>query len=98
MHQQLALASRLFIEDIALFIGAYVHTDDEKLAVLDRAVAILEIYRALTDAFDLCTEKSDARFVFFVYEIVVICFFILRYDFSSLLFVISHGDILLSFI
>jgi hypothetical protein len=74
------------------------HPDDEDLAVFYRAIAILEVCCALTDAFDLCTEKSDARFVFFVYEIVVICFFILRYDFSRLLFVISHGDILLSFI
>jgi hypothetical protein len=98
VEEQFALPQRIHIEYIALLIGADVHADHPRLSPTDGNVAILQITLALTDAFDLCTEKSDARFVFFVYEIVVICFFILRYDFSSLLFVISHGDILLSFI
>ena len=69
------------------------HTDDEKLSVLYRAVAILEIYCALTDAFDLSSEKSDSCLVLLVNEVVVICFFVLSYDLGRLLFVISHGGV-----
>ena len=96
VHQQLALTSRLAVEDIALFVGTYVHTDNEKLAVFDRAVGIFEIYRTHTDAFDLCAEKSDTCLVLFVNEVIVIGFFVLRDYLSRLLFVLSHGQVLLS--
>ena len=96
VHQKLAVAERLAVEDVAFFVGAYVHSDDEKLAVFDRAVGILKVYRALTDAFYLCAEKSDARFVFLIHEIVVVGFFILC-DYFVSAFLLCHADILLAF-
>ena len=35
MHEQLSVASRLSVEDIALFIWTYVHSKDEKLSVFE---------------------------------------------------------------
>ena len=93
--EKLALAPWLAVKDIALFIGADMHTDDEKLAVLDRAVGILQVYRSHADTFDLCAEKSDTCLVLFVNEVIVIGFFVLSYDLTCLLFV-SHGQVLLS--
>ena len=38
VHQQLSGADGILVENVALFIGAYMHSDNEKLAVFDRAV------------------------------------------------------------
>ena len=61
-----------------MLVRAYVHADDEKFSVLYIAVAVLEVDAACADAFDFRAEKFNSRLLFFVDEIIVICFFVLR--------------------
>ena len=96
VHQKLALTHRVAIEDISVLIGTDVHTDDEKLAVLEVAVGVLEIDRACAQTFDLRAEKLDARLVFFVHEIVVIRFFVLGNYLMPALFISQNGHLLFS--
>ena len=64
VHEKLSVAERFTVEDVALFIRAYVHSDKQKLAFDDIAVGILEVYRAVSDAFYLGAVKSDAGLIF----------------------------------
>ena len=91
MHKELTLTERISVEDISMLIWGDVHSDYEKLAVLYVDIGILQIDLTRSEAFDLGTEKLDARFVLFVHEIVVIGFFILRDDLCAAAFVISHS-------
>ena len=94
MHKQTATAHRISIEDIAVLVWAYVHADDEELAVLDVNIRVLEIDAACADALDLGAEKLDARLVFFVHEIVVVSLFILRDKLCTALFISQNGHLL----
>ena len=63
MQQQLALAEGITIEDIALFVRTYVHTDNERLAVFDFDVGVLDVDLAQTNALDFCSDKSHSAFI-----------------------------------
>ena len=63
MQQQFALAEGITIEDIALFVRTYVHTDNERLAVFDFDVGILDVDLAQTNALDFCSDKSHSAFI-----------------------------------
>ena len=71
MHQQLALAHGVPVEDIALLIGGDVHPVDEKLAAVDGAIAVLQIDGPGPQAFDLGARQGDAAFIGLLHEIVV---------------------------
>lgn len=71
VHEQLAYTQRIFIEDIALFIGADMASVEEELTVFDNAEAILQIDCALAQGFDLCAEELNACFVSILDKIVV---------------------------
>jgi len=87
VHKKLATAQGVTVEDIAVLVGAYMHTDNEKLAVLDVAVGVLEVDTSCANALDLGTEKLDASLIFFLNEIVVVRLFVLRCDLDSAVFV-----------
>ena len=90
MHQELAVAQGLAVENIAMLVGADVDADGVQLAVLDVAVGVLEIDATAADALDLSAVELDACFVLLVYEVVVPCLLILGDDLDSLLFQNSH--------
>ena len=71
VHQQLALAHGVPVEDIALLIGGDVHPVDEKLAAVNRAIAVLQIDGPGPQAFDLGARQGDAAFIGLLHEIVV---------------------------
>ena len=86
VHQKLSIPQRLSVENVALLIRADVHSHHKELSVLDGAIGILQVDRALTNAFDLGAEQGDPRLVFFVHEIIVPCLAVLCNDPSALLF------------
>ena len=59
VHQELARAQRIVIEDIPLLIRADMHMLDENLAILDDSIAVLEIGLAGPQGFDLCPLQSQ---------------------------------------
>ena len=75
MQQQFALAEGITIEDIAKSYmdvydsriiskaGTYVHTDNERLAVFDFDVGVLDVDLAQTNALDFCSDKSHSAFI-----------------------------------
>jgi len=71
VHEQLAFTQRIAIEDVALFVGADVHADDEHLTVNDLTERVLEIDRTASQALDLGTHQRDSALKGLVHEIVV---------------------------
>ena len=71
VHEQLALAQGISVKDISLLIGGDMHTHHEHLAVLDGAIAILQIDRTGPEALDLGAGKGNAAFIGLLHEIVV---------------------------
>lgn len=61
------------------------HPLDPDFAFPDLRPALLQIDPSLPDAFHFRAEQGDAAFVFFLYEIIVPRFAVLRDDFDSLL-------------
>ena len=79
VHQQFFGAHGITIEDISLLIGADVHLLGKQLAVVDRAIRVLEIDVARPQALDLGAKQLDTCLIRFLYKIFVPRFFILRY-------------------
>ncbi len=63
VEKQTARTDRVFVEDITLFVRGDMHIADKELAVGDIAPAVLEVYRTLTQGFNLSTVKFDAGLV-----------------------------------
>ena len=78
MKKKPSYTKRVFIKDIPLFIRRDMHSVDKHLTIVNFAIALLKIYLSLTDAFYLCAEQLYAGFCFFLYEILVIRFLVLR--------------------
>ena len=85
MHKKAAAAVGVAVKYISLFIGAYVHSVHKNFAVFYVAPAVLQVYLTGADAFDLRTEKLNARFVAVVDKIVVTGFFIFCNGFYAFL-------------
>ncbi len=83
VHKELAVAQRISVEDVALFVGTDVYSRGEDLAVFYFAVGVLEVHLTFSQALDLRAEKLDSRFVFLVHEIIVVCLFVLGDYLSS---------------
>lgn len=85
VQKKLSDTQRVLVENIALFIRRNMHPVYEHLPIVYLAVAFLKIYLSLTNAFYLCSAQFDARFDFFFYEILVMCFLVLC-EYSRALF------------
>ena len=84
MQQQSSGAQRIFVEDIALFVGADVHVINEGFSILDLNVAFLQTALTRTQAFYLCTSQRNTGLYGFFDKVVMICFFVLRDQFCTL--------------
>ena len=62
VHEQAARTHGVFVEDVSMLVGAHVHPANPKLAVLDGAEAVLEVYLTCADGLDLGTEKLNSGF------------------------------------
>ena len=71
MHQQTAGSDRVFIEYVAMLIGADVHAADEQLPILHGAERILQIHLPRPNGLDLRPEKLYARLKALQHEILV---------------------------
>ena len=71
MQEKLSDAHRVLVEDISVVIGGNVHTVYEKLAVVDSTPAVLKVYAASADRFDLGADKLNACFKAFEDKIFV---------------------------
>ena len=60
VQQQLLVAQRITVVDIPLLVRADVHAFHPDFALPDLGPAFLEVYLAEADAFDFCSEKSNA--------------------------------------
>ena len=66
------------------------HALDEQLAVLDRAVGVLQVQRAGPDGLDLRAEKLNARLILILHKVVVKGFAVLGRDLDSLFLRMAH--------
>ena len=78
MHKESAHAHGIAVEDISLLIGGNVHTVHKNFALDYGTPAVLEVYPALTDRFDLGSEQLDARLIALLDKIIVVRLFVLR--------------------
>ena len=96
MQQQSADAPWVFVEYIALFIGAYMHTFYPHLAVINTAPAVLEVNAALADGLYLSAHQFNAALDGFQYKVVVPRLAVIGYLFCAL-FIDRHRRDLLCF-
>lgn len=85
MHKQFAVAPRLTVENVALFVRTYVYAAGEDLSVFYQAERVLEVDLSRPYTFDFGAEKSNSGFVGILDEIVVIRFFVLGNYFAGFL-------------
>lgn len=71
VHQEFPAAQRIVVEDIALIIGADMQVLDEKLAVLDARITVLEVGPSGAQGLDFRSLKGKASLKRFVYEVIV---------------------------
>ena len=69
VHQQTPRPYRVTVKDVAVFVGADMHTADKQLAVLDGTEAVLQVDLAGTDRLDLGTGKLNPRLKALEHEI-----------------------------
>ena len=62
----------------AVLPRADVHPQHKKLAVLDAAIAVLQVHPPGPDGFDLCAGQGNTRLIGFFYKIIVPRLFVLR--------------------
>ena len=86
MKQQLSFAKRVTIEDIALFIGAYMHADDENLSVLNLGIGVLDIDFTHTNTLHLGPNKSDTALIGIFDEVFMPCLSIFTEELDSRLY------------
>ena len=85
VHQKAAAAIRVAVEYVPLFVWAYVHSVHEDFAVFNVAPAVFKIHLTGADAFDLRTEKLNARFVAVVNKIIMTGFLVFCNGFYAFL-------------
>ena len=86
VHQKPARTDGVFIENVAVLIGTYVHPAHEQLSVLYRTKGILKIHVTCTDGLDLGSGKLYARFKPLQHEVLVECFAVAGYFLHAELF------------
>ena len=59
VHKQPSGAHRVFVENVAVLIGTYVHAPEKKLPILYSAEAVFHVDLACTDGLDLSAKKLD---------------------------------------
>ena len=84
MQQQLLLAQRIGVEDVALLVGADVHAADQHLAVLDDGEALLEVHAPLAHALDLRAVQLHAALDALLDEVIVERLFVLCHGLDAL--------------
>ena len=85
VQKQLFGPERIPVKNITLFIRADMHSFNPYLVLTYLCPAFLQVYSALSDAFNLSSEKSDAAFKFFLNKIIMKSFAVLGDCFNSLL-------------
>ena len=84
IQKQDAIPSAFEIKITALFIRGDIEIFEKGRASVDGYEAIGKAHFARANALHLASHEDHARFIGLVYEVIVICFFILRYDFYML--------------
>ena len=90
VRQQPPRAARVFVEDVALLIGADVDPFCYQLAVIDIRPGILEVYPTGAQAFDLGADQLNAGFQRFDHKVFVAHLTVDGNHFLSA-FVLGHG-------
>ena len=78
------------VEDVAVVVGTDVHSLGEDLAAPQDAEAFLQVDLALTHALDFRAHQTQAAFVGFFHEIIVVCLFVLRDGLHA--FLVRHDE------
>ena len=92
VHEQAAGAAGFAVEDVALLIGADVHSVERHLPVLDGAEGILQIHVAHANGLHFRARQFDARLVAVLHKIVVKGFAVFRdLTVAGFLFLLRHG-------
>ena len=83
MHQELAVAKGVVVEDVPLLVRADVHADEEELAVLDRGVRIAQVDPAGAEGLHLGPGKGDAGLQRLLDVVVVVGLLVLSDEFDA---------------
>ena len=81
VKEKLSVPHRTAVKDSAFLIGRNVHSIDIHLTGFHPYECLFDTALSHAERFDLRTVKHDPRFIFLEYEIVMICFFIIRDQF-----------------
>ena len=90
MHEEPPNAFRVFVKDVALFVGGDVHTDEESLAVFDGAIGVFKVQGTSADRFDFGASEFNTGFKGVFNEIIMMGLPVLRRDFDSFFFRKNH--------
>ena len=82
MKQQFSHSERIFIEYISFLVWTDVHSVNEYFSVFDPDKCFLDTAFSHTERFYLCPCKGDPCLVSIEYKIVMICFLVIRDQFS----------------
>lgn len=86
VKKKLSFAKRIAIEDIALFIRADMHADDENFSVLDLGIGVLNIDFSHTNTLHLGPYKSDTALISIFDEVFMPCLSIFTEELDSRLY------------
>ena len=88
MQQKPSDTQRIFIEYISLLIGADVHTAHIHLTSVNLHKGFLNAAFSHANGFYLRAKELDARLVFLINKIIMVCLLIVRNQFNTFL---PHG-------
>ena len=72
MEEELAVAQRVLVKDVALLVRIHMHAVDEDLSVFYVAEGFLDRALAEAEGLDLCARELDAALEGLIHEVVVV--------------------------
>ena len=92
MEEELAVAQRVLVKDVALLVRIHMHAVDEDLSVFYVAEGFLDGTLAEAERLDLCARELDAALEGLVHEVVVVGFLIICDELGAFFFsMICHS-------
>ena len=93
MEEELAVAQRVLVKDVALLVRIHMHAVDEDLSVFYVAEGFLDGALAEAEGLDLCARELDAALEGLIHEVVVVGLLVVCDELGSFFFsVICHGN------
>ena len=94
MQQQLPLAERIVIHQVAMRVRTDVAVLQKHLAVINRSITVLKVHPAFTQRLHLGPSQDDPGFELFFDEVVMVGLAVGGYHFGLIIFVVRFRHVI----